>query len=97
LEFWEECLGRICRLNGFINLKREISYLENVNVNANEETTHKNLINFAPILLKRNAVFDIVFASYNVALLKITRSRFTRNKERAIPYKTRSVARIHET
>jgi hypothetical protein len=76
-------------------LKREISYMENVN--ANEEITYKYLINFALIFLKRNAVFDIVFAHYNIALPKITRRIFTRNKGPVMPYKTRSVARIHET
>jgi hypothetical protein len=50
LEFKEELLGRICGLCEFINLKRGISYLENLN--ANEETTYNNLINFAVIFLK---------------------------------------------
>jgi hypothetical protein len=47
MEFKEELLGRICRLCGITDLKREISYLENLN--ANEKTAYKNLINIAPI------------------------------------------------
>jgi hypothetical protein len=53
MEFKEELLGRICRLYGITNLKREISYLENQN--ANEETAYENLIYFALIFLKGNA------------------------------------------
>ena len=47
LEFKEKLLGRICRLCGFTKLKREISYLENLN--KSEETAYENLINFALI------------------------------------------------
>jgi hypothetical protein len=49
-------------------LKREISYLENLN--ANEETTDNNLINFALIFWKGKTLFEIVFAYYNISLPK---------------------------
>jgi hypothetical protein len=41
MEFKEELLGRICRLCGITDLKREISYLKNLN--GNEETAYKNM------------------------------------------------------
>jgi hypothetical protein len=64
LEFKEKLLGRICRLCGFTKLKREISYLENLN--ANEETAYKNVINFALNFLKGNAFIVIDPAYCNI-------------------------------
>ena len=93
--FKEDVLGGVCCSCVFTKLKREISYLENLN--TNEGTAYKNVINFALIFLKGNAIFVIDFAYYNIALSKARRSTFTHNQGPAMSYKIWSVARRHDT